>query len=66
MSETEQLLYDHREGALTCLDHVPTPDKPVWCCVCGDHGLTVSWRAHVAAYIDPTTTASVGAPREER
>ena len=53
-SETVQLmavLYDHREDALTCYDHPPTPDHPVWCCVCGAHELTISHRAHVAAAI---------------
>lgn len=47
----ERLLYDHREGALACYDHVPTSENPVWCCPCGAHGLTTSWRRHVAEQI---------------
>lgn len=47
----ERLLYEHREGALTCYDHPPTPDHPAWCCVCGAHDLTVSWRRHMAEQI---------------
>ena len=49
--QIEAALYDHREDALTCYDHPPTVDAPSWCCVCGEHGLTVSWRAHVAEVI---------------
>lgn len=49
--EVEQALYDHREGALTCYDHPPSPTRRSWCCACGEHALTVSWRAHVAAHI---------------
>lgn len=46
-------LYDHREGALTCHDHPPTPDQPWWCCVCGEHRVRVSWRAHLADVLAP-------------
>jgi hypothetical protein len=49
--DVEGALYDHRQGALTCYDHPPTPDHPAWCCVCGAHGLMVSWRAHVAGVL---------------
>lgn len=47
----EQVLYDHREGAMVCFNHIPTADEQPrpWCCVCGEHRITVSWRAHVAA-----------------
>lgn len=45
------ILYIHREGALTCFDHTPTADRRVWCCVCGEHDLIESWRDHVATHI---------------
>lgn len=44
----ERALYVHRERGLVCMDHGHDPNKPVWCCTCGQHELTVSWRKHVA------------------
>lgn len=54
----------HREGALTCYDHPPTPDHPAWCCECGAHELLVSHRAHVASALLPVITQAQAAERE--
>lgn len=47
----ERLLYEHREGALTCYDHPSEPGRRVWCCACGAHDLTVPWRRHIAEQV---------------
>lgn len=47
----ERLLYAHRENGLTCYDHPSTPERRVWCCVCGAHDLAVSWRRHLAEQV---------------
>lgn len=41
-------LYDHRERGLTCYDHIATSDAKAWCCVCGEHEITMSHRQHMA------------------
>lgn len=41
-------LYEHREDGLTCYDHAPTSTEKVWCCVCGEHSITMSHRQHMA------------------
>lgn len=45
MEHLEHVLYAHREGALTCYDHA---GQPGWCCVCGEHAITETWREHMA------------------
>lgn len=66
VAEIVGLLYKHREGALTCYSHPPTPARPAWCCTCGAHGLLVSWREHVAEAIANAEPAMMpNAPRTD-
>jgi hypothetical protein len=44
----EAALYEHREGSLSCYDHIPSSGHYVWCCVCGEHEITSTWREHMA------------------
>lgn len=60
-----EALYDHREGALTCYDHLPTPDRALWCCVCGEHEIGTTWRWHVARQIVAALSDADHNPREE-
>lgn len=43
--EFKDLLYAHREDALTCYDH---PEH--YCCVCGEH-MAIGYREHLAAVL---------------
>jgi len=59
-----EVLYDHREDALTCYDH-----DAGWCCVCGEHDIDATWRDHMAAALaaagyGPVKEAQAGALRE--
>lgn len=51
VAKVEQALYDHREGMLSCYDHIPSSGHYVWCCVCGEHEITGAWREHMASAI---------------
>lgn len=66
VEQLEAILHEHRAGVLTCYDHPPTPERPVWCCVCGEHELLISWRKHVAAAIAAAPTPPPERDYEER
>lgn len=48
LEKLQELLYAHREGALTCYDHQPTSTRRVWCCACGEHEIEKPHRLHMA------------------
>lgn len=48
VAKAEKALYEHREGGLSCYDHHPTPDRKIWCCVCGEHEILIDHREHMA------------------
>lgn len=44
----KKALGDHMEGSLSCYDHIPSSGHYVWCCACGEHAITETWREHMA------------------
>lgn len=48
LREVEVLLYEHREDALTCYDHIG------YCCICGAHNL-LGYRTHLAEILAALT-----------